>query len=197
MRPLPLKCDVRYKADFLTAAEAEALFSELTTGFNVTNKVVKMADGNEAIAETGTYLFADSELTSFEAFPEVWGGRSPWPASLARVRDRIKNLIGIRFHVARSVFYRDGSEGVMFHQDLPAYGSTAAIASLSLGAEREFVLRSVSDSTERFKIRLASGSLIFMGEGCQDLYEHAIPLDPDCTEPRLNLTFRRYGWEPF
>lgn len=195
MTPLPINCEAFYRADFLGAAEAEALFAEILSGFDVTNKVVSMGDGSEHIAETGTYMFADPELTSFDVIPEVWGARSPWTESLSHVRERIEEETGVRFQVARCVYYQDGSEGMGFHRDLPAYGSTATIASLSLGAEREFVFRSMSDHDERFTIRLSAGSLLFMGEGCQELYEHGVPRNEHCNEARLNLTFRKYGWD--
>ncbi len=195
MKLLPIQCEAYYLADFLRGAEAEALFSEILYGFDVTDKRVRMFDGTEHIAKTGAYLFADPELTSFDSLPEVWGQRSPWTDSLALVRDHITRQTGVRFQVARCVYYKDGSEGVDFHRDLPAYGSTSAIASLSLGAEREFVFRSTSDTAERFSIHLSSGSLLFIGEGCQELYEHALPRDALCGKPRLNLTFRKYGWK--
>ena len=35
----------------------------------------------------------------------------------------IEILLGIRFQVARCVYYQDGSEGMGFHTDLPAYES--------------------------------------------------------------------------
>ena len=192
---LPIDCEAFYDPDFLRFAEAKALFSEIFSGFDVTNKVVKMCDGSEFISETGAYMFADPELTSLKALPEVWGGRSPWTESLARVRHQIEQETGIRFQVARCIYYKDGSEGVGFHRDLPAYGSTSVIASLSLGAERKFVLRKISNPTERFAIRLRPGSLLIMGKGCQDLYEHALPHDVQCSQARLNLTFRKYGWD--
>ncbi|MET0622811.1 MAG: alpha-ketoglutarate-dependent dioxygenase AlkB [Pyrinomonadaceae bacterium] len=195
MKLLPIQCEAYYLADFLNGAEAEALFSEIVSGFDVADRRVRMFDGTEYVAKAGAYMFADPELTSFEALPEVWGQRAPWPDSLALVRDRVTVQTGVRFRVARCVYYKDGSEGVDFHRDLPAYGSTSAIASLSLGAEREFVFRSTSDTAELFSIRLYPGSLLFSGEGCQELYEHALPRDERCTEPRLNLTFRKYGWE--
>jgi alkylated DNA repair dioxygenase AlkB len=195
MNLLPPDSEAFYRADFLNDAEAEALFTEIVGGFDVTNKSVRMHDGSEFVAETGCYLFTDAELTSYQAIPEVWGGRSPWTESLADVRDRIKDVTGVHFRVARCVYYKDGSEGVDFHRDLPAYGTTDQIASLSLGVEREFVLRKLSDPDERFAIRLAPGSLLFMGAGCQDFYEHALPRDQLCREPRLNLTFRKFGWD--
>ncbi|MGK7905655.1 MAG: alpha-ketoglutarate-dependent dioxygenase AlkB [Synechococcus sp.] len=67
-----------------------------------------------------------------------------------------------------------------------------AIASLSLGGKRKFIFRSTSDPTERFAISLSPGSLLL---GCQESYEHGLPLDKHCSEARLNLTFRKYGWE--
>lgn len=195
MNQLPLNCRAFYHAGFLSEHEASVLFDEITTGFDVTNRIVKMQDGSENIAETGSFIFTDPELTPFEALPEVWGGRAAWTDSLADIRERIAVATGVKFQVARCIYYQDGSEGMDFHRDLPAYGNTDEIASLSLGAERDFVLRDVADSENRLSIRLASGSLLFMGEGTQENYEHALPHDENCHHPRLNLTFRKYGWE--
>lgn len=195
MQRLPLDFPAFYDTDFLGKEEAGALFDEIVGGFDVTNNIIRMQDGSELIAETGSYIFTDPELTSFDKLPEVWGGRSAWTESLAVIRERIEVETGVRFQVARCIYYQDGSEGVDFHRDLPAYGNTDEIASLSLGAEREFVLRRNSDHDDRFCIRLADGSLFFMGKGCQDLYEHALPHDEICQQPRLNLTFRKYGWD--
>jgi alkylated DNA repair dioxygenase AlkB len=195
MKQIPIQCEAYYLADFLSGAEAEALFSEILSGFDVTDRRIRMFDGTELIGEIGGYIFADSELTSFEALPEVWGQRSPWTDSLFLVRDRITEQTGVRFQVARCSYYKDGSAGSDFHSDLPAYGPTSAIASLSLGAEREFVFRSTSDTNVRFSIHLAPGSLLFIGKGCQELYEHALLRDERCSKPRLNLTFRKYGWD--
>lgn len=195
MEPLPIDCEASYCHNFLSPIEASALFKEIVGGYDVTNKVTKMADGSEHVAETGVYIFADTELTSFDTLHEVWGGRSVWPGTLEDVRDRIEDVTGVRFPVTRCVYYRDGSEGMGFHTDLPAYGSTDSIASLSLGAEREFVFRSLANSNETFTIALASGSLHFMGDHCQQRYQHGLPRSNDCVEPRLNVTFRKYGWE--
>ena len=195
MNSLPLDCNAFYHACFLGENEATALFYEIVTGFDVTNRVVKMQDGSQHKTETGSFIFADPELTSFEALPEVWGGRAGWTHSLADVRERITTETGVRFRVARCIYYQDGAEGVDFHSDLPAYGDTTEIASLSLGAEREFVLRNITDHGDQFSIPLASGSLLFMGRGTQENYEHALPHDDNCHRPRLNLTFRKYGWE--
>lgn len=194
MESLPLDCEARYDPHFLGVAEAAELFRELVGNYEVTNRVMTMADGSRFEGTVGTYIFADPELTSREAFPECWGGRSEWPASLARVRDRIEAVLGVRFPVARCVYYRDGADGMAYHCDPPAYGPTDEIASLSLGAERQLGFRKVSNPDEVHTVTLAPGSLLYMGAHCQERYEHGVPADPGCTLPRLNITFRKYGW---
>lgn len=194
MLPLPVDCEAAYCQTFLTSRDATLLFDELVSGYDVTNKVVQMADGQEFVSDNGVYLFADLELTSYDALPAVWGGRSVWPDSLAHVRDMITQTTGVRFPVARCVYYQNGTEGMGFHSDPPAYGATDAIASLSLGAERKFVLRSLSDNKDELALNLAHGSLLFMGEQCQERYAHGLPTDKRCLSPRLNITFRKYGW---
>ena len=192
MTALPLSCETSYQADFLTEDEALNLFNEIVTNFDVTNKTITMADGSTFLSNTGIYMFTDPELTSFSALNETWGKRSVWTPSLIKIRDRIKAITGVQFHVARCIYYRDGSEGVDFHRDYPAYGPTTVIASLSLGAEREFAFRSVTNPTDNYSISLANGSLLVMGKGSQESYEHSLPVDNRCDQPRLNLTFRVY-----
>lgn len=193
MSQLPIDCKATYYASFLSTSESLALFTEIMAGYSINNRVIKMSDGSEHISETGQYMFTDKDLLSYEALPEVWGGRSVWPDSLASVRDRIRQATGVYFHVARCVYYQDGSEGVGFHSDLPAYGPTHSIASLSLGAERNFIFKNLEDPEDTFDLRLHNGSLLYMGENCQERYQHALPRCTQSKEPRINLTFRMYG----
>jgi len=65
---------------------------------------------------------------------------------------------------------------------------------LSLGEERDFFLREKETLAET-KIILENGSLIMMGENCQELYEHSLPTNNINKRPRINLTFRKYGFE--
>lgn len=192
---LPLNCEVYYWKNFLDNKAAKILLDELRLNFPLSNKEILMSDGSKHISETGSYLFADNNLTSFDSIPEVWGGRSPWTETLLKIRENIELLTGVHFHIARCVHYQNGMESMGFHRDLPAYGTTSHIASLSLGAEREFMFRSITNPNEVYSIKLLSGSLLLMGDGCQDQYEHSLPISPDCNTVRLNLTFRKYGWD--
>lgn len=172
--------------DFLPEAEADALLAELLADYPVT---VPPPHGR-----LGAYFFGDPECMTLKALPELWGARSEWPASLRSVRDRIADLVGVCFEVTRTIYYANGEDEVGYHSDLPAYGRTDTIASLSLGAERNFALRRVADPEDLQVIRLPHGSLVVMLQGCQESYEHALLPEPECHAPRLNLTFRRFGW---
>lgn len=110
------------------------------------------------------------------------------------LRRKIESLTGRIFGACVCIYYRDGTKGVDFHRDLPAFGDTSVIPSVSLGAERTFVLRNVSDHSDRFVLKPAHGSLIVMGEGCQQRYEHAVLHDETVTRARINLTFRMLGY---
>ena len=64
----------------------------------------------------------------------------------------------------------------------------------ALGQQRPFVFRRRDDHDDTFDIELENGSLLLMGEHCQDRYEHALPVDATRAGPRINLTFRALGW---
>jgi hypothetical protein len=185
MTALPLDCQAAYCADFLPVEEAATLLDELLAGYDLTSP--------PRFGVTPVYMFGDAECLSLDALPAVWGERAVWPDALAAVRDRIAERVGIRFEVARTVYYPDGNAEMGFHTDLPAYGNTDTIASLSLGAERDFALRRIDQPDEQLTIRLAPGSLLFMGPGTQQRYEHALLPETSCSDARLNLTFRRFG----
>ena len=68
-------------------------------------------------------------------------------------------------------------------------GPDPAIASLSLGATRIFVLKKKAEPGIR--IPLVSGSLLVMNGRVQDDYRHGIPKTARPVGPRINLSFRR------
>jgi alkylated DNA repair dioxygenase AlkB len=191
----PIQCVVEYHPELLSPEESAALFVDLCENHNVSNRKVLMEDGTEIEVETGSYLFTDEHLTGYDAFPKVWGDRQSWSPLMKMLKDRVESVSKRQFQVCRIVYYENGEAGMEFHSDPSAYGDNTWIASVSLGEEREFLLRNKEDHNEVHSYILGTGSLIIMGEHCQDRYEHAIPRDPKYRNPRINLTFRRYGFD--
>ena len=72
---------------------------------------------------------------------------------------------------------------------LAPHGVNPVIGSVSLGAERDFVLRHKETRAKR-TITLGHGSLLVMGGTCQHRWLHGVPRTKKALGPRVNLTFR-------
>ena len=80
----------------------------------------------------------------------------------------------------------------MHSDDEAELGPRPAIASLSLGAERDFRLKHRSRrDLETVKLPLRSGSLLLMAGDTQRHWRHGIARQRKPCGPRINLTFRR------
>jgi alkylated DNA repair dioxygenase AlkB len=194
MESLPLNCEAKYHPGLLGARDSEELMRDLTTNYDVTNRSMRMPHGSMLQLQTGGLTFADEELLGFDKLAEAFGVRRVWSPLMQAVKDKVEAVAQDAFQVCRCIYYADGDAGVGYHSDLPAFGDTSLIASVSLGAEREFLLRDKDNPDAVHSMILGNGSLLLMGENCQERYEHSLPRDPECRSPRINLTFRRYGW---
>jgi alkylated DNA repair dioxygenase AlkB len=114
----------------------------------------------------------------------------PWPEYLLGVRRRIQEVAGSPFNSLLLNRYRDGRDSIGFHSDDEAeLGPHPAVASVSLGATRRFVLRH-NRTRERVEYDLAHGSLLLMAGTTQEHWRHAVPKVKGPAGERINLTFR-------
>ena len=118
----------------------------------------------------------------------------PWTRTLLDVRQRVEHVVGKSFNSVLLNYYRDGSDTVGWHADDEAeLGCTPIIASVSLGAEREFLMRHRLKPDARVRIMLSHGSLLMMSGTTQRFWQHSLPRRKTVREPRVNLTFRTFG----
>lgn len=90
-----------------------------------------------------------------------------------------------------SNYYRDGTDTMGWHSDNePELGSKPNLAILSLGESRDLVFRFKSEKTRKLKVRLDSGSLLFMSGDIQSNWQHSLPKRVNKQE-RISCTFRR------
>jgi len=127
----------------------------------------------------------------------------PWPAALLPIRARLEAETGGVFDSVLANLYRDGRDSMGWHSDdEPELGPRPLIASLSLGAERRFLLKprdrrflsrdgGGTQGRRAFAVALPPGSLLLMAGDTQRHYLHALPATARPAGPRLNLTFRR------
>jgi alkylated DNA repair dioxygenase AlkB len=114
-----------------------------------------------------------------------------WTPALGEVRRHVEAVAQAEFNSLLLNLYRDGRDSIGFHTDAePELGLNPVVASVSLGAVREFILKHKT-AREKRKFRLAHGSLLVMGGTCQHFWLHGVPKTDEEVGERINLTFRK------
>ena len=135
-----------------------------------------------------TALYADEGVVytySGVSYPSL-----PWSEELAGIRRRVEAAANAPFNSVLLNRYRDGNDSMGFHSDdEPELGRNPIVPSISLGAERGFVLRH-KKGKEKITYRLNHGSLLIMGGTLQHFWQHALPKTGVAVGERINLTFR-------
>lgn len=113
-----------------------------------------------------------------------------WTNELAALKSIVETLTDTSFNSCLLNLYHDGNEGMSWHSDdEKSLARNSVIASVSLGAEREFRLKH-KRMEEKVSILLESGSLLVMKGSTQTHWLHSIPKSKKIKTPRINLTFR-------
>ncbi len=177
---------VQYLPSFLVQEEAERLMSELIHSVKWEQRSVtifgRLVPQPRLTAWIGESTYRYSGMT---LHPQ------PWDTLLQQLRERVSAITGAHFNSALLNLYRNGKDSVAWHRDNEKeLGGTPVIASLSLGAERKFVLRRFNNKQEKIEVQLGHGSLLLMKGNTQQQWEHSLPKDSSI-HPRLNITFRK------
>jgi alkylated DNA repair dioxygenase AlkB len=115
----------------------------------------------------------------------------PWTPEIHALRNKIQVQYGGEYNSVLINRYADGNDSVSWHaDDEPEMDSKHPIASVSVGASREFLTRR-NDTRNVERLLLSSGSLLIMPAGLQQKYKHSVPKTKTPVGVRINLTFRR------
>ncbi|WP_307729910.1 alpha-ketoglutarate-dependent dioxygenase AlkB [Massilia sp. H6] len=114
----------------------------------------------------------------------------PLTPLLETIRLAVQDATGRRYNSVLLNCYRDGRDSMGMHSDDETeLGSMPAIASVSFGATRTFILRHKT-SKETLRLPLTDGSLLFMAGATQANWVHGINKTSRPVGMRINLTFR-------
>ncbi len=170
-----------YRPGFLQPAEATDLFSWLRTDVAWCTETFTLF-GREKTVPRLVAWFGD------QALDYRYAGRSHlgagWPEALADLRARVAGELEQSPNFLLLNRYRDGADSMGWHRDDEA-GLGEKIASVSLGATRNFLLRDPGDSRSR-SLPLEHGSLLLF----DGRIRHALPRTRRPVGERINLTFR-------
>jgi alkylated DNA repair dioxygenase AlkB len=114
----------------------------------------------------------------------------PWTNELIDLKNRVEACSGETYNSCLLNLYHSGDEGMSWHSDsekqLKKHG---AIASVSLGAERQFIFKH-KKTKQSHGLILQHGSLLVMRGMTQTHWLHRLPPTKKISSPRVNLTFR-------
>jgi alkylated DNA repair dioxygenase AlkB len=114
----------------------------------------------------------------------------PFTPLLQQIRCEVESVTGHRFNSVLLNYYRDQRDSMGMHSDNEReLGPEPAIASVSFGASRTFILRH-KQTRQTVKLDLPHGSLLLMAGPLQQNWLHGINKQARPLGPRLNLTFR-------
>jgi alkylated DNA repair dioxygenase AlkB len=188
--PLPLRdAQIDYFADWLAPGDATALFAALQAGLPWQVHRLQLFGRSVDAPRLSCWIGDPDAVYTYSRTRFL---PQPWPDALEPVRTRLQREFGLPFNSVLANLYRDGRDSMGWHSDdEPEFGPEPAIASLSLGAPRRFVLRHRTDGAARFALELGHGSLLLMRGPTQRHWRHALPRTARPVGARLNLTFRQ------
>jgi len=184
-----LPCDgtVNYFGPVLGPSEAAQCFQSLLRQIAWRNDEVFLF-GKHIITARKVAWYADAPLSY--TYSGTTKQALGWTPELIALKGLVEDLTQTSYNACLLNLYHDGNEGMSWHSDdEKSVAPNSSIASISLGAEREFRFKHKSRPL-RISIPLESGSLLVMKDATQSHWLHALPKSKKVNEPRINLTFR-------
>lgn len=186
----PKRIDIRdggwllYDPAFFAESDADSLFAHLH------ESVPWKQEGNPGRKFPRLTAWYADEGTSY-SYSGVTHQAVPWTAELLAVKAAAEAAANTTWNSLLLNLYREGRDSIGFHaDDEPELGTNPIIGSISLGAERRFILKHPA-SGEKLEFQLPHGSLLVMGGTSQNHWRHGVPKTKKPVGPRINLTFRR------
>lgn len=200
MIKLPLEgAQVYYYKSIIEKEKADEYLNLFTNTFDLTRrKVTFKNDNNES--KTGklnraTCAFGDK---SVEKYPSIWGDDlklSEWTPEMLEIKKKVEEITKHNYNICLCNYYSTSNRTIGWHADREELGDTQSIASISFGGKRTFEFRKKGEIEPCYSIVLESGSLLWMGPGTQENYEHQVSKGGE--DERINLTFRKFHSENY
>lgn len=177
-----------YWPNFLTEQEADHLFESLQTSPHWRQDKVKVFG---KIYDQPRLCFLVSEGSKGYSYSGLTLPPIPFDSKLSELKRKIEQVSGVAFNSCLVNLYRDGNDSNGWHSDdEKELGPNPIIASLSLGAQRNFDLKHKHNLEQKRRIALEHGSLLVMGGRTQSDFKHQLPKSKRIKAARINLTFR-------
>jgi alkylated DNA repair dioxygenase AlkB len=183
-----------FDTEFLSKEESDKLFSFLKENVSWEQKFYTDYRTKQKFPQPRlTAWYADDAEMAY-SYSGVTQVVQSWLPELLELKKKIEKVSGAEYNSVLLNFYRDGSDSVGYHaDDEKELGKNANIASISLGATRQFLLKpNVPVIGDPIEYELSHGSLLIMSGSVQEHWKHSIPKAAGVKDGRINLTFRKF-----
>ena len=173
---------------WLSASDAAALIAALRIGIQWEQHSIKLFGRSVPSPRLSCWI---GDPGASYAYSRTRFEPRPWPEPLLGLRSLLQLECGGLFNSVLANWYRNGSDSMGWHADNePELGHMPMIASISLGADRRFLMRRKDNPRERIDLLLQHGDLLLMHGDTQQHWQHAVPKARAVDGDRINLTFR-------
>lgn len=187
---LPKDGEVIYFGIVFQQEEIESLFSKLQNEIEWKNDQA-LIYGKLITTKRKVAWYANKEFSY--TYSKITKKALLFPQWLIELKEKVEKLTNETYNSCLLNYYSDGGEGMTYHSDAEKeLKKNGSIASLSFGAERNFVFKHKS-TAENVSVFLESGSLLEMKGETQTHWLHALPTTKKVNSLRINLTFRQMG----
>jgi hypothetical protein len=200
----PILLNITYCKSFVSEELSNEYFTMLDQMFQT--QIIHNVKFNDKIYKLRrkTMVFIDESLLKSNTIkfiiPKIWGDGVEvrvFPPEIVKLKNRISNLTSFAYNICLLNYYANGKKYIGFHSDNEEKGQTENIASISLGATRQFAFRKKQSNEICQSFDLSNGDLIIMGQNVQENYEHSLLADQTIKSPRINLTFRVFDFNRY
>ena len=187
LEQLPLPPGFVHVSRWLPQSEADHAFADLTASLPWQQRTLVI--GGRPVLTPRLTCWVGPEPFRYSGGVEP---THPWTPTLSNLGKRAGDFAGVEFNSVLANLYRNGGDSMGTHRDdEPEFGPLPVIASINLGASRDFVI--IHEHTrERHVIALDHGDLLVMSGRSQLDWRHSVPRRARVTEPRINLTYRQW-----
>ena len=125
------------------------------------------------------------QIDDTATYKELTFKTEPIPGWLFHIKSPIEQYLGIDFNAVIINKYENGDDYISWHQDDEKFLDHHVVASISIGMERAFQMRS-DEKGIIHEIQLKSGSLLIFND-----VRHSLPKRKNVSGVRFNITFRK------
>ena len=188
MLRIPMQdAELSYCANFLAPADADKYYTSLLENLAWQQSEIRLFGKRQSSPRLQAWYGDEGISYCYSGLQMQARG---WNDDLYVLKQLCEKSAQATFNSVLANLYRDGADSMGFHADNEVeLGAKPIIASVSLGAERNFDLKHIKTKARR-RLPLQHGSLLIMSGETQQHWLHGINKTKRPVGSRINLTFR-------